>query len=546
MAIHIYKHASRSPRRVGLYDEDPDVQMRKALGPYELFRLTLEGLDDPSTLQTTDAVVFIQRADKPAQVLRALEGFAAKLLTWGCWVFVLPASGAEADQRFRPNVVRKIGALKLPVWGLSIEEIRQHLGEEGVGRPQLSPLVRVLNGPDHWAEIAADLRYHRRDPLIHAAPTVTATSRAGGRLSLDAEEELLLHRAFADCSEVHLREMQDGLSGVRAFRAIATPRNPTTGARSAFQHLVKVGERGKVSTEYQAYREKALGHIPFHLGPRLELGRCVLGSSKGLIVSDYVDGAESLCACAREGRAVPVIANLFNVTLRPWAVAGTEETRALADYVADRWLPEIPEHRRQTVVDYAGSADLGSLRLRLGRITAPERRGIERVQVGVVHGDLHAGNVLVRGTDAILIDFERVEDGQPLLRDLACLEGGLFVDGFTGDPRLWGAVLESVAPLYSARALEWTESPGTDRGDRSHWFYECVRQIRMHAQQLERVRFQYAICLALELARKSCNPREFPKPHLVLSTDDTRALAFVLAEKLIASLDSASSSVRGS
>ena len=62
---------------------------------------------------------------------------------------------------------------------------------------------------------------------------------------------------------------------------------------------------------------------------------------------------------------------------------------------------------------------------------------LKPVRVGVVHGDLHALNVLVRGGDAIVIDFEKLEIQLPLLLDLASLEAGLFVDGFIGDRRTW-------------------------------------------------------------------------------------------------------------
>ena len=56
--------------------------------------------------------------------------------------------------------------------------------------------------------------------------------------------------------------------------------------------------------------------------------------------------------------------------------------------------------------------------------------------------------------DAIIIDLERVAAGQPLLLDAASLEGGLFIDGFVGDRRPAGEVLESILPLYTATALE--------------------------------------------------------------------------------------------
>ena len=78
-----------------------------------------------------------------------------------------------------------------------------------------------------------------------------------------------------------------------------------------YQYFVKIGDRNQISKEYLAYRDIALEHIPFHLGPSLRLDRCALGAQQGIIVSDYVSGSEKLRDCARDGRAVPVIANLF-------------------------------------------------------------------------------------------------------------------------------------------------------------------------------------------------------------------------------------------
>ena len=69
------------------------------------------------------------------------------------------------------------------------------------------------------------------------------------------------------------------------------------------------------------------------------------------------------------------------------------------------------------------------------------------VQVGAIHGDLHALNVLVRGGDAIVIDFEKVEMKAPLLLDFASLEAGLFVGGFIGDGRDGQELLQSIESL---------------------------------------------------------------------------------------------------
>ena len=92
-----------------------------------------------------------------------------------------------------------------------------------------------------------------------------------------------------------------------------------------------------------------LNIFPFHLGPGLRLDRCELGAKKGIIVSDYVSGAEKLLDCARDGRAEHVIASLFNTTLRTWHEASTKENYPLKDYLKKRMPDKIPEHRQSLI-----------------------------------------------------------------------------------------------------------------------------------------------------------------------------------------------------
>ena len=160
--------------------------------------------------------------------------------------------------------------------------------------------------------------------------------------------------------------------------------------------------------------------------------------------------------------------------------------------------------------------------------------------------------MLVRGDEAILIDFEKVESQGPVLRDLACLEGGLFVDGFVGDRRDPASILGSVRCLYTSDLLrgDWriTHCPPDDR---SAWFFDCITQIRLQARQFDGGRHQYALLLASELIRKACNVNDFDKDKGVQRTpkeqagperirmEQTRAMAYVLAEWILTGLANA-------
>jgi hypothetical protein len=166
--------------------------------------------------------------------------------------------------------------------------------------------------------------------------------------------------------------------------------------------------------------------------------------------------------------------------------------------------------------------------------------------MGVIHGDLHAKNVLVRGNDAILIDFEKVELSAPVMRDMACLEGGLFVDGFVGDSRDPMEILASVDRLYQPDHLLGSRISPCHPTDESAWFFDCVVQIRMHASQFELNQpdqcGQYALLLASEMIRKACNKQDFDAnlpisdKKSLIREEQTRAMAWVLAERILTRL----------
>ncbi len=342
-------------------------------------------------------------------------------------------------------------------------------------------------------------------------------------LALKTEEEILIRRAFWDCSEVHLRQMADGLSGVSAFRAYAVPAAGLLGPWPMI-HFVKIGAREKVVKEYQNYLGNALLYVPAHLSPKLNRERCELGASNGILVGDFVEEAEPLRDCASSGRAGAAIANLFNKTLRSWHQRGElDEIHSLGELLIERLHQPIPEHRLKRIQALGATGDLDSLR---DRVKAVESKP---VKVGVTHGDLHATNVLVRGTDAILIDFERLRNNAPLLCDLGSLEGGLLVEAFAADKRSPEEWLDSVRELYEMPLLR--EPIKHDPRDPSAWFYECVRQIRRHARELECNEGQYEVVLAVSLIGKGCNPHPFSD-----RCEHLRAAAYLLGEKMLTSV----------
>lgn len=533
----ILAFSGKHPRsHIGFVEEDPPEEAVRSLeecGGYALYRFEESHLTDRVKLAMTGAVIFRQTVEKPRRVLRKLEQYAATLLWHDCRVFVqpVPALPLANAPTFRSMIVNKLNELKLPPTGLSDNDEKMFAEWLEPNERRLPPWVHVLECPDIWSEIAVRLRNYPPDVPPHHDLKIDAFDSDGTQFTLTPEQDTLVRRAFSNCSSIQLEGLKNGLSRVLTFRTFAHLRDldGAGGGEWPFHYFVKIGDRAKISKEYSKYREIALEHIPYHLGPRLRLDRCALGHSQGIIVSDYVSGAEALRDCARDGRAVPVIANLFNSTLCAWRNNAKPEQMSLQEYLCKKMSLPIPAHREPLIKNYGASKSPEELKT---MFMAMDSRP---VLVGVVHGDLHATNVLVRGNDAIVIDFEKVESRAPLLWDMASLEGGLFVDGFIGDRRSGPDVLKSVECLYQAPALEGDIVP-CHPSDGSAWFFDCVRQIRMRAGQIELAPHQYALALAVALVRKACNEDDFREDKTGapgLSREDVRALAYVLSERLL-------------
>lgn len=538
MPIHEFS-AIRSRNRIGLVGEDPTREIRGALPGYEIYPFSDASLTEPGRLATTAAVIFRQSHKRPRQIANQLERFAPALLQHGCLVFVqpLPVKPDAGTQYLRPLFVEAINALQLPVSGLTKDEYGQLDKWFGAANlPNLTPLVHVLELSNDWQGVLSYLQWHPPGEAPAPGPRVVLCNPDDVEDELDAEHALLVQRAFWDSAEVRLEPLRNGLSGVDAYRAYVHQQVDQVGGQWPFRYFVKIGSREKVATEFLKYRDLALEYLPYHLGPRLRLERCALGHRSGIIVSDYVGGAIPLRDCARDGRAAALIANLFNVTFRAWHNGATPDDVPLQRHLRARLPEAIPNFRKPLIDEYGATKsleELGDLLL---------KGDSHPVSMGVIHGDLHATNVMVRGDDAILIDFEKVQTHAPVLRDLACLEGGLFVDGFVGDRRDPASILASVKRLFAPKLLCNGRVKSCHPIDGSTWFFDCVMQIRMQARQHELKSGQYALVLASELMHKACNARNFDTDNRsgaeehCIRKEQTRAMAYVLAEWILVGL----------
>lgn len=488
---------------------------------YEVEGYTEAMLSNPSDLVAVDSVIFTQNAHKPTEIFTQLKRCAETLLNFDCRIYVRVAESESLQKQARAIVVNAVNELKLPAAGLFPSEREAVAADvkEREGNP-LAPFVYVCDSSVGWPDIARLIGDNPSGKPPNQDLKIDAINSEGQKITLTEENELLVRRAFWDCAEIHLRGMEDGLSGVSVFRAYAELEKGLLG-RWPYLYFLKIGSRQKVATEYEKYEGSALEYIPFYLGPSLRAERCGLGARQGIIVGDWVEGAEPLRDCARDGRAVPAIGNLFGRTLWSWRNLAKPDELSIPDYLENLFPTKIPSEREALIRELGATLSVSEMK------DLFMRRNSKPVLAGPVHGDLHATNVLVRSGDAIVIDFEKVESRWPLVYDAAALEGGLLVDGFADDSRSPADILSSIISLYENGVILERISSCHPK-DASTWFYDCVHQIRIQARQLEFHPGQYATALALALIKKACNPHKFDDTKIRL-----RAVAYVLAEKIL-------------
>lgn len=462
-------------------------------------------LQDPAFLGAVTAVVFTQSESNPAAIRKQVLQYAPMALDFGCNVIIRPA-------------VRRHAGLLAMLKKTSLENI---IGDSGKTYP--TPYVRVDDEGTKWNVVAdfVDKRRTGRAPDTRLIPEL-ALAKTTAAKPLTAGATLLLQRAFADCEKLYLRPLDGGKSGAWVFIAYPTRKRQYYSGRWPTPCCVKIDTRAEIFIEYTTHRDKVDPYLPFHLGPHLIPDRCFLGATHGILVTDFVEESENFIECARAGRAGPAIAGLFNRTLHGWHRNATEQDRPLASYLTE--AQQMPPARRIIAGLLGATSDQAMLVARL------KKRPPAKTLAGPVHGDLNTGNILVRGADAVVIDFSKHRPDGALLCDAAALEASLVVHGFVNkdaDPRPTSEWLHSIRPLYEASAFRGS-LPFVDPHRPSYWFYECVRQIRRYSRQLECGKEQYATALAAAFLKLAC------KDIVVAQAEDeARASAFVLAEAIL-------------
>ncbi|UCV21501.1 hypothetical protein [Ferribacterium limneticum] len=541
MAIREFSPEGVHRLKVAFFNELPEesIESRFKERGFVCIKCTESELTDPSFVSFLDAVVFSQRPEKRTGLNKVLETVPL-LLNNDVRVYIRMASDPERTSGARDKVVDTLLRLQLPMANITPEEWSR-IPDQRREREKafLAPYVYLVDASADWSKITHVICDRPAGGTPNTAIKINGSDYlANGDLAIHRERLLLIQRAFHDCDELHVEPMIDGLSGAPVFKVYAKLQHAQGALPSNWPYLyfVKLGPRKTIADEYDKYVGRAIHHVPFHLGPRLRLGRCNLGTSQGILVGDFVEGAESIRDCASAGRAGHAIANLFDKTLGPWRKQAHHTKRSLKEYLGKKWLTKdgqeiaLPPKRAEIVRQLGGIPDV-----------APLRKVFEQIGdhagaiCGPAHGDLHAANVLVRNGDAIIIDFEKMEDEFPMLYDPASLESGLVMDGFVRDKRAKNApeeLLELIRPLYTGNALIALTVP-YHAANPASWLFDCAAQIRTLSRHAESTAGQYALVLALCLIRKGCNPDPFEPIN-----ENLRAISFVLGQSILLDLAS--------
>lgn len=488
-----------------------------------------EKLSDAQLLGGLAAVVFAQPEENPHSVVTALEKHVIGLLDHDCLVFVLAANKAEDTvNKNLKKIGNTLAVLKVlayvPTAGSKYMAI--DVDEKDTKRlvdvPK-PPYVFLYSDSVSVDVIAETLVSHNQQPTPVPEGPKAFKITGPAEKSIKCNHRLMLRRSFHDCTELYLDHLKGGRSGVDVYSAHATLRKNATGRPLPF--FVKVGSRAEIIREWENYDNYVRPYVPFDLAPHLVTERCAVGARTGIIVGDYIEDAESLAECARSGRAIAVIGTLFDRTLRGWHRQTKVSHSSLWKVLGNLVGGEIDPTRSEDAMALGAKRTMGQLRAKL------QERPEEQMNWGPIHGDLHAENILVRGSDAILIDFLAGRPGL-LLGEHAALEVSLAMRVPVGtqdrpfDKEAWERV---VRPLYARDTIRGLPA-FPDPIEPYAWLKACVRQIRLYALQMQEGRpGQYAEVLAYFLLRAAIQD---PK-NRDAAEEHRRTVAYCLADELI-------------
>ncbi len=369
-----------------------------------------------------------------------------------------------------------------------------------ISRIRLNGRVDVLPYTDAYAQLGAETIARHS-----AGPAWKKNLFVEGENELNNEEKILLRRSFGDANTVSLTRLPGGHSA-KVYCAYASIPASRVGSRP-LPFFVKFDRFSKIRREFNNYHECAVNYVPFNLRPNVEQERLALGSTRGILVGNFVEHSESLWEVVCRGAGQTAINSLFENTLRGWRLQAYQPDTEIVDRplavsmggaiqpnIGRRWKAALL--RRASLAAEHYGAKFGNYE-ELARLLDGLPRF--RHRVSFTHGDLHGENVRVRGTDAILIDLASVAPG-PLASDPAALDVWL---GFANTDLSYDEWMKLVDKLYSFENLT-TLPPPQSEPTSGHEVWNTIRQIRRVASIDRSNETEYATAIAIALLRRAC------------------------------------------
>jgi hypothetical protein len=410
-----------------------------------------------------------------------------------------------------------------------IASARQHGVPTWIVTPlgQLTAVQQAFKDDDHWRRprlVTLDNVPSLLDQIVDTEPGPSwrrdVKFSGLGYSKLGDEDQLLLQRAFHDCTEVCLEPLVGGSATV--FQAFARLRTSLAGP-CPLPFFVKIDRYPKIQREIENYRSCTALFVPFYARPNLDFDRCMLGDERGIIVGNFVEHSNSLAELITQGSAQTAINSLFDDALRGWRQQAILPTSSLVERPLANSMGGAArtngavraEERASKAKPFGAKLTAAALAEKLEALPAIKHRQ------ALMHGDLHAENVRVRNGQAILIDFAAVAQG-PLVADPAGLETAICLTAAAPDEKTWCCCLGELYDPLNLGRLPQTRLPGAPMAS----ICDAVRRIRRFGLSEEMSSNEYATALAISLLRHA-----YRRP---LENEDAnrRPYLFALAEKI--------------
>lgn len=351
---------------------------------------------------------------------------------------------------------------------------------------------------------------------------------AGKISELDDECKLLLRRSFYDCRKIHVEPISGGRDSNHLLKVYAWQENSLV-TSSLAPFFVKISTHEKIKKELNNYQYYTDLFIDFKYRPNCRIERCVLTKNYGSLVGNFVDDSIPIRKALEDNSHTEIIHLLFEKSLRgfrrqPYVSKNDPPNGNLKEFIKER-IKLSRLLKKEDVISIARSyglkSDITSLHDTLLSLCK------ESCKTGPIHGDLHSGNVMVSGQDAILIDFSAIKPQGPLTADPATLEISLCFN--TGDKKSpnfesWQKFIdEAYDPNKILRPLELTDQVP----DEFSWLRRTVREIRRVLISCDCCKFEIEAILACYLMRIA---RLEEKDNFELQC---HSYALVIAERII-------------